>query len=307
MDKLLSITIDVDTVSTLFPDIADRNWRDKTFRNGVERFLKLFKKFDIKATFFLVGNDLKDEGNIAIVREIIAEDHEVANHTMNHIQSLHKLPHDEILSEVGNAEDIIKKTTGVAVCGFRAPGWNVSKKVLHILEERNYKYDSSVFPTFIMPIAKGLHYAKTKDVPPIRRSTMGSITNMFAPRKLYNPINKKNRNSSEDLIEYPLTTVPYLRLPFFGTMVFEYGLSYFDLFYRLVTSQKLVNFSLHLAELCDKDNDFDSAILNQGVNKGYVPKCLNVSIDEKVELFETIFSRFKRDFDFVTMKEAVEY
>jgi hypothetical protein len=307
MEKFISITIDVDTVSTLFPASGHSGLEDTSFTAGLERFLKLFKKYGVQATFFLVGKDLEDEKNGAIVKEIASEGHEIANHTMNHIQSFHKLPDQKIIEEIAKTEKIIHDTTGVKVKGFRAPGWNTDRRVLEILSERNYLYDTSVFPTSIMPLAKLIHYRKTKNLPPLRRSTMGSIKNMFASRNIYEPKLNKKKSGTDGILEFPVTTVPVFRVPFFGTMIFEIGMPYITAFYRFVKTQKMINFSLHLAELCDKNSDFDIAILSKDINKGYVPKCLHVGIAEKIKMFETLFGKFRNDFTFITMKDAVKF
>ncbi len=135
---------------------------------------------------------------------------------------------------------------------------------------------------------------------------MGPMRYMFAKNMIHNTkILSKRGNRRLYIYEYPLTTIPYLRLPFFGTMVFEYGLSYFDLFYKFIRKMDSVNFSFHLAELTDKETDFNQGVFDTNWNKGYIPKCLHLDIDRKIETLDHVLKTFSNDFDFVTMKDAV--
>jgi len=305
-NKSVSITIDVDTIDTLFPALRDYGTNDKTFVNGLQRFLDLFEKYGIKATLFVVGRDMLKEENVVIAKEFIAKGHEIANHTMNHIQGLRHLSYFEKLDEIIDAHDLLEEKTGVEIHGFRAPGWNADNDVLSILCENNLGYDSSIFPTIVTPLAKAIHYHKTKKLGILQRSTMGPFRFMFAPNKIHRTKLKVIKEfKPRKISEYPLTTVPFLRLPFFGTMVFEYGVSYFDFFYKIVRQKKFVNFSLHLAELTDNKNDFEPSIFSSGVRMGYIPKCLHMDIDKKIEILEHIFESFSKDFEFVTMYDAI--
>lgn len=306
MIKRASITIDVDTIDTLFPALRDYGTRDKTFVNGLQRFLDLFEKYGIKATLFVVGKDMLNDENVAIVKEFVSKGHEIANHTMNHIQGLRHLSYFEKLDEILDAHDLLEEKTGVEIHGFRAPGWNADNDVLNILYENNISYDSSIFPTIVTPLAKAIHYRKTKKLGILQRSTMGPFRFMFAPNMIHRTKLKVTKElGPRKMPEYPLTTVPFLRLPFFGTMVFEYGISYFDIFYQIVKRKNFVNFSLHLAELSDKKNDYNSSFLSSRERIGYIPKCLHMDIDKKIEILEHIFESFRKDFEFVTMYDAI--
>lgn len=304
MNKYLSITIDVDTVSSLFPE---HNVRDNTFLNGLERFLDIFRQFNINATFFIVGKDTHSQENIEILKKINDAGHEIANHTMNHEQGFYLLSKEHKLHEIEENEKAIKNNIDVNVSGFRAPGWNIDRETIQILSEKNYLYDSSIFPTSVMPAAKLMHYLSTRNLSSkSQRTTMGPISNMFSRSKIH-VVSTDNNDLKNDICEYPLSTTSFLRFPFFGTIIFEYGMLYFKTFYRLIKNRKRVNFSLHLAELCDKKVDFDSDILNRDMNKGYIPKCLYMDISFKLDIFEKIFKQFLLDFDLLTMKDSVTH
>jgi len=295
MDKFVSITVDVDSVSSLFP-FAEIE--DNSFKKGLERFLDLFGRYNIKATFFIVGKDLKIDGNLQVIKELINQGHEIASHSMNHVQGISLLSKEDKVKEISEVERIVLDKTGEKVKGFRAPGWNIDTEILEILSERNYLYDSSIFPTSLIPAFKIVHYMKNRKMPKIQRKTMGSFTSMFKPTKIY--------QIKDGFFEFPITTVPFVRFPFFGTMIFEYGMFYFNLFYRPVKLRKFVNFEFHLAELVDKETDFDKKILNVTENKSYIPKCLNMDLSSKVKRYEQMLKKFSENFEFVTVKDAVK-
>ena len=305
-NKSVSITIDVDTIDTLFPNLRQMGTNDESFVNGLQKFLELFDKYGVKSTLFVVGKDMLNDENVAILKDFHLKGHEIANHTMNHNQGLRHLSIEDKYDEICDARDLLHEKTGADILGFRAPGWNFDADVLLILAENDYLYDSSMFPTSVMPLAKLIHYRKTRSLGKLQRSTMGPMRYMFAKNMIHNTrILSKRGNRKLYIYEYPLTTTPFLRLPFFGTMVFEYGLSYFDLFYKFIRKMDSVNFSFHLAELTDKETDFNQGVFDTNWNKGYIPKCLYLDIDRKIETLDHVLKTFSNDFDFVTMKDAV--
>ncbi len=305
--KYCSITVDVDTVTSLFPHLS---FSDNSFSNGMLRFLDLFDEFDIKCTFFIVGKDLNSAKNSDILLALLEKGHEIANHTMNHIQGFSRLSGDEKVKEILEMEKRVFDSTGSKIVGFRAPGWNIDNEALEILNDNGYLYDSSIFPNILIPLFKMFYKLKTRGLPENNRITMGSILNIFKDPKI-NKLsflqNKENSNIGSGLYEYPVTVTPLFRIPFIGTTFFEFGLGYFNLFYNLVKYRQFINIELHLAELLDRDNDFDNIILDSKYNTSYIPKVLSMPIDEKFRILREVFSRIKVDYEFATMKDAVNY
>lgn len=72
-----------------------------------------------KATFFMVGSRVPAHG--AEVQRMVAEGHEVANHTMNH-KYLQKLNAAQIQGEVNQCNDTIQAVCGVRPSLMRLPG-----------------------------------------------------------------------------------------------------------------------------------------------------------------------------------------
>ncbi len=80
-----------------------------------------------KATFFMVGSRVP--AHAAEVQRMVAEGHEVANHTMNH-KYLQKLDAAQIQAEVNQCNDTIQAVCGARPALLRLPGGNHNATVL---------------------------------------------------------------------------------------------------------------------------------------------------------------------------------
>lgn len=80
--------------------------------------LDMLKERGIKATFFLVGKNAADYPEI--VQRIVAEGHEVANHSWSHPQ-LTKLGADALNAEITQTNNAIHQATGIKTTIMRPP------------------------------------------------------------------------------------------------------------------------------------------------------------------------------------------
>ena len=80
--------------------------------------LDMLKERGIKATFFLVGKNAADYPEI--VQRIVAEGHEVANHSWSHPQ-LTKLGPDALNKEIAQTNEAIHQATGIQTTIMRPP------------------------------------------------------------------------------------------------------------------------------------------------------------------------------------------
>ncbi|MDB6137906.1 MAG: putative polysaccharide deacetylase [Verrucomicrobiaceae bacterium] len=95
------------------------------------RLLDMLKERNIKATFFLIGKSAATWPDI--VKRIVAEGHDVANHTWTHPQLTH-LKEAGVLQELQSTHDAITKACGVAPILYRPPYGAVTlgqKKMIH--------------------------------------------------------------------------------------------------------------------------------------------------------------------------------
>lgn len=112
-----------------------------TFDDGpdpiyTEMILDVLKENDVKATFFLVGNKLKE--NPGIAERIFEEGHCLANHTYTHID-LKKKSFKEIYSEIQQTEQLLVNICGVSSKLFRPPWGHITSSEKQALEKYGYK------------------------------------------------------------------------------------------------------------------------------------------------------------------------
>jgi len=108
-----------------------------TFDDGpcwlTPKFLELFKKEGVKATFFENGNNIKK--NTELAKRALKEGHEIGNHTVNH-PNLAKLKTEaEIKKQIAETQTIIKEAVGVEPKVFRAPFGSHDERVWKVLDE----------------------------------------------------------------------------------------------------------------------------------------------------------------------------
>jgi polysaccharide deacetylase family sporulation protein PdaB len=98
--------------------------------------LDLLKQYQVKATFFLVGN--KVERYPELVRRELSEGHELANHTYHHTYFSRNIAPAKIVKDITQAEEIIFKTTGQKCHLFRPPGGFYNEKLVKIAKQKGY-------------------------------------------------------------------------------------------------------------------------------------------------------------------------
>lgn len=146
-----AITIDVEDyyqVEAFSSTIRRNQWDDfpsRVLRNS-EKMLKLFDKFKVKGTFFVLG--CVAEKNKGIVEEIHAEGHEVACHGYSHKMILRQSK-EEFRNETIKAKILLEEIINEPIKGYRAATYSITRKNLWALEELmniGFEYDSSIFP-----------------------------------------------------------------------------------------------------------------------------------------------------------------
>ena len=111
--------------------------------NGLDKILDFLIKHDTYATFFMVGEILKEFPDI--LDKILDNGHEIAFHTMYHSRLDSKGFKEKFVNEL---QEFAKLTNNKSM-GFRAPTFSLNEKsswIIDLLEEHNYLYDSSVVP-----------------------------------------------------------------------------------------------------------------------------------------------------------------
>ncbi len=98
--------------------------------------LEILHKYEVPATFFLVGKHIR--ANLSLAKEIAKNGHEVANHTFSHPLMV-RLSNDEIHHEIAQTDELLRSLNGVAPKFLRPPMGLFSPRILDIIEEAGYK------------------------------------------------------------------------------------------------------------------------------------------------------------------------
>jgi len=109
--------------ATWFSVNVDSPYIAMTFDDGpspetTPRLLDILKQRNIKATFFMIGQNA--ERNPTIVKRILAEGHEIGNHSWTHPQ-LSKLSDDRVTDEINKTQNAIKDASGYTPVILRPP------------------------------------------------------------------------------------------------------------------------------------------------------------------------------------------
>ena len=106
----------------------------------VDLMLKSLKENDVKANFFITGNNIKK--NPEYLKKVVADGHFVANHTMTH-NDFNEMTDDQIRKEITDFEALYKKLTGKEVEKyFRFPYGHYNLHNLNLVSSMGY---TSVF------------------------------------------------------------------------------------------------------------------------------------------------------------------
>ena len=170
-----------------------------TVEKNVDTYLEIFDKYNVKATFFILG--FVAENHSTLIRKIYENGHEIASHGYAH-QLVYKQTEKEFFDDVKKSKELLEDIIGDKVIGYRAPSWSIIENslwALDILEDLGFKYNSSIFPT------KNFLYG----IP-------------YAPRfmhdcKIYNRPNNKILNIPPSTI----SVIKKLNIPFSGGFYFR--------------------------------------------------------------------------------------
>jgi polysaccharide deacetylase family protein (PEP-CTERM system associated) len=149
--KLNAMTVDVEDyfhVEAFASSVSQQDWPKYEFRveNNVDRILELFSRYQVKATFFILG--WVAEKAPGLVGRIAEAGHEAGCHGYAH-QHIRRQSPAEFREDVRRARRILKDQTGQPIQCYRAPSFSITNETLwalDILAEKGFTIDSSIFP-----------------------------------------------------------------------------------------------------------------------------------------------------------------
>ena len=160
--------------------------RKPTVTKGIDKIIDWLNHHETYATFFVVGELLESEPEL--LDKIIENGHEIGFHTMHHT----RLDTIGFKEKFENEIKIFEKLTKGKSIGFRAPTFSLNKSsswLIKILEDNNYKYDSSVVP--------------------VKTSMYGFPNTEIKPYKISSDSLEQNDPNGK-IIEYPLMVTKFL-------------------------------------------------------------------------------------------------
>ncbi|MEG2245811.1 MAG: polysaccharide deacetylase family protein [Peptostreptococcaceae bacterium] len=98
--------------------------------------LDVLDKYEVKASFFLVGNWV--DNNEELVKEISKRGHDIGNHSNTHA-NMKELSEKDLINELNITSDKIEAITGEKTTMYRPPFGEFDKDSLEVCEELGYK------------------------------------------------------------------------------------------------------------------------------------------------------------------------
>ncbi len=161
------------------------------FESCILDIFQFLERRGISSTMFFLGRTVLDHPEI--LDEAHARGHEIGCHGFDHIPATASYP-GEFKTKVKQSKEIIERSIGQSVIGFRSPNFSITNWLFPLLKTLGFKYDSSVYPC--LPIFRWYGLRK-------------------APPYPYHPSlgNPEEIDDAETFLEFPLAIIPDLRLP----------------------------------------------------------------------------------------------
>ncbi len=268
---------------------------DPVITTSIPRFIELFNKYNIKATFFTIAKDLESEEKVELIKQLHAAGHEIANHTFSHPFGFRNLTIEEQRDQIQKAHKLITETTGQEPIGFKAPGYDANAKTINLLEKLKYKYDSSIIPTWSYPLILKTYSFLTRTKSPTHgpKAIWG-----LAKNKIYSPHDEhewKQSKQERSIKEFPCSTLPILRFPIHATFALKLGMPFIiPTLWLTKLLCKDVNYEFHAADLTDTVTDIRLAHL-----KG-------LPIETRMKRIETVLKTLTKTHTIIPSREYLE-
>lgn len=107
---------------------------------GIPRLLRLFKKYDLRTSFFIPGHSLETFPDQ--MKMIVDGGHEIGAHGYLHenpVAMTLKQEEDVLVRSI----ELIEGLTGKAPRGYVAPWWEMSESTAALLKKYDFSYDHS--------------------------------------------------------------------------------------------------------------------------------------------------------------------
>lgn len=305
MNAPISISLNFDSLNEAYG--FPKNFRDPSFFDGFDRIEKIAEKYNFPLSIFIIGKDLENKEYASRVKEWHDKGHEIGNHSWGHLFNFALLTKSNLRDEVLRSHEKIFNTIGIEPKGFIAPAWATSEKLLNILIELNYEYDTSSFPSIllypmitkiffnhILNINKGIKILQRNDwIDPLVKPTKPYLVDQYGTRN--ENLDKKN------ILVLPLPTVNRFSACIWHTL----GYSISKKFLKNQT-EKLLDFHKGFYYVMHPADFLGSEDLDQKYHESL--ERMNIDLNEKLKLIDDMFSIFENSGrKMVTMRELAQY
>jgi len=298
---IASISVDLDNLWSYLKVRGDSAWEDFPgyFDIVVPHMLRFLDDHELKTTFFVVGQDAVLKRNHDPIAMLAEDGHEIANHSFHHEPWLHLYSQRELEDEFDRSEAAIENVTGMRPVGFRGPGFSRCQRVLQLLMRRGYEYDGSTFATSLGPVARAFYMLNagfSKQQKDERKELFGSFSDAFQLNKPF-----LFTDGDSQLVEIPVTTMPYTRFPIHGSYLNYLANASVSLarayFWKAITLCRLTGTA---PSLLLHPTDFLSA--DDVPAMKFFPG-MSVPAYKKIELLSDCVEMMSKHFEVVTMRE----
>ncbi len=295
----ISIDLNTNTRAAAMGDACVSGVNDCSMYDvAVERVMDWAKRHQIPLTLFAVGADVRRPHNAQRLALALEAGHEVGNLSLDHLYDLSRRSRPEMFVQVKGGADLIAEKVGQRPCGFRAPGYVMSDKLYDTLVEADVSYSSSLFPCPVYTLLESASIGLDRLRGRRRRSLLADPRVVTAPSGPYR-VGDPYWKPGAGVLELPVQTTPWLRLPFTGTSLTALGRDWAKLATEGLVGQRLVNLKLHAVDFLDAaDGVRQLEPLLSGVRR---------SAREKMAALDAVVVTLKAaGYDFVRLQQAAE-
>ena len=116
-------------------------YKKSLLEKQLDTLLDFLASNNIKATFFILGSVAQKFKSL--VNDIIKNGHEVASHGMSHNIN-YEMSFSNLRSDIKQSKKVLEDISQTEIFGYRAPCFSIEERLFEILNELNFKYDSSL-------------------------------------------------------------------------------------------------------------------------------------------------------------------
>ncbi len=306
MSRLAAISVDLDSlthycrIQGLPESSLSAEANELVATKAIPRFLELFERARVPATFFVIGSDLHSTELVSALRQSHGAGVELANHSFSHDYALSRRSAGEIEADLRQCHDELVAKVGVAPVGFRAPGYTLTPAMLSAVVALGYQYDSSTYPAAPYYLLKASVMGALQVLGRPSKAILDSPKVLTAPRVPYRPsAAAPYRRGQAPLVELPMAVSPIARVPFIGTLATSLPWLFVEATFRRLRHDALLNFELHAIDVLDASDGMPAELSAQ-------QRDLRVPVAQKLKRLATLFSWLAEDREPVTLATAAQ-